>query len=68
MEFHLSRGLEERQYNLDGFRNRKVKKTVGFGSPVSDEIKILEQSNKNENFEDQLKLNDRFLKVRRFSV
>ena len=40
-----------------------MKKSVGFGSPVSEEIKILEQSNKKENFADQLKINDSFLKV-----
>ena len=44
-------------------RNRKVKKSVGFGSPVSKDAAILDQKKGKDNFEDQLKINDNFLKV-----
>ena len=44
-------------------RNRKVKKTVGFGSPISKDAAILDQTKNKENFEQQLKINDDFLKV-----
>ncbi|XP_063694492.1 ATP-dependent Clp protease ATP-binding subunit ClpX-like [Bolinopsis microptera] len=43
-------------------RNRKVKKTVGFGSPISKDAAILDQTKNKENFEQQLKINDDFLK------
>ena len=46
------------------FRNRKVKKSVGFGSPVSASTAILEDKADKDNFEKQLKINDSFLKVR----
>jgi len=43
-------------------RNRKVKKTLGFGSPVSKDMAILDNRRNDDNFEDQLKVNDSFLK------
>lgn len=43
-------------------RNRRVKKTLGFGSPVSKDMAILDNRGNDENFEEQLKVNDGFLK------
>ena len=42
------------------FRSRKIKKTIGFGSVVSDDDAAL--NDKKTSFQDQLKINDKFLR------